>query len=334
MVVEYANFLAEKGHAVVMYTNEISTIFEINPLVEMKKIPFPSKAGTILYGIFKRFSADRVIVDIIPLALFLSMRNRKRLLYFAQDWDASYYKGFFMKMLVDLLYIMALRFQAIKAIAVSEQLTSLLKKRYGAKNVTTVTNGIDHRVFYPEIDDELMEARGGRKAIFVFSRGDYRKGFDIALRVLNELSDRLLDKAVVWVVGEEIQDTVLNLPLKNFGWVNEEHLRKILSSADLFLYPTRHEGFGLFVAEAMACGCPVVTTEAVSYAIDGENAVVCRVEDVEDIKEGVLKIFQDTDLANKIREGGFRTAGKYDIAESREKFLEAVRRWEAGKVRR
>jgi len=33
----------------------------------------------------------------------------------------------------------------------------------------------------------------------------------------------------------------------------------------------------------------------------------------------------DTDLANKIREGGFRTAGKYDISESREKFLEAVR---------
>jgi len=71
MVVEYANFLAEKGHAVVMYTNEISTVFEINPLVEMKGIPFPSKAGTILYGIFKKFSADRLIVDIIHLALFL-----------------------------------------------------------------------------------------------------------------------------------------------------------------------------------------------------------------------------------------------------------------------
>ena len=71
MVADYANYLAEKGHAVVMYANEISTVFEINPLVEMKKIPFPSKAGTILYGIFKKFSADRVIVDIIPLALFL-----------------------------------------------------------------------------------------------------------------------------------------------------------------------------------------------------------------------------------------------------------------------
>ena len=36
MVVEYANYLAQKGHAEVMYTNEISTVFEINPLVEMK----------------------------------------------------------------------------------------------------------------------------------------------------------------------------------------------------------------------------------------------------------------------------------------------------------
>jgi len=324
MVVEYANFLAQKEHAVVMYTNEISTVFEINPLVEMKKIPFPSKAGTILYGIFKRFGSDRVIVDIIALTLFLSIRNRNRLLYFAQDWDASYYKGFFMTMLIDLLYITALRFQAIKAIAVSEQLTSLLKKRYGARNVTCVCNGIDHRVFYPEVDDKLVEAKGEIKAIFVFSRGDYRKGFDVALRVLNELSDRLLDKAVVWVIGDGVQDTVLNLPLTNFGWVCEKDLRRILSSSDLFLYPSRHEGFPLFPIEAMACGCAVVTTEAVPYAVDGENAVVCRVEDVEGIKEGVLKIFQDTDLANKIREGGFRTARKYDISESREKFLEAV----------
>ena len=325
MVAEYANLLAQKKHAVVMYTNELSTVFEINPLVEMKKIPLPFKAGTILYGIFKKFSTDRVIIDIIPLALFLSMRNRNRLLYFAQDWDVSYYSNRFMKMLIDLVYITALRFQAIRTIAVSEQLTSLLKKRYGAKNVTTVTNGIDHRVFYPEIDNKLMEAKGERNAIFVFSRGDYRKGFDIALRVLNELSDRLLDKAVVWVIGEEVQDTALNLPLRNFGWINEEYLRKLLSSADLFLYPTRHEGLPLFPIEAMACGCPVVTTEAVPYAVDGENAVVCEVDDVEGIKRGMLKIFQDTDLANKIREGGFRTAGKYDISESREKSLEAVR---------
>ena len=46
-----------------------------------------------------------------------------------------------------------------------------------------------------------------------------------------------------------------------------------------------------------------------------------------------VEIFQDKDLANKIREGGFRTAGKYDISESREKFLEAVRRSEDEKVR-
>ncbi|MEA1868457.1 MAG: hypothetical protein U9N19_10245 [Thermodesulfobacteriota bacterium] len=53
---------------------------------------------------------------------------------------------------------------------------------------------------------------------------------------------------------------------------------------------------------------------------------VCKVEGVEGIKEGVLKIFRDKDLANNICEGGFRTAGKYDISESREKFLEIVRR--------
>jgi len=324
MVAEYANFLAEKRHAVVLYTNKFSTVFEINPLVEVKKIPLPFKAGTILYGIFKKFRADRVIIDIIPLAFFLSMRNRDRILFFAQDWDVSYYSKRFMKMLVDLLYIKALRFQAIKTIAVSKQLTSLLKKRYGAENVTTITNGIDHRVFYPEIDNKLLEVKGKRNAIFVFSRGDYRKGFDIALRVLNELSDRLLDKAVVWVIGEEVQDRMLNLPLRNFGWINEEYLRKILSSTDLFLYPTRHEGLPLFPIEAMACGCPVVTTEAVPYAVDGENAVVCKVGDVEGVKEGMLKIFQDTNFANKIRKGGFRTAEKYDISESREKFLEAV----------
>jgi len=45
-----------------------------------------------------------------------------------------------------------------------------------------------------------------------------------------------------------------------------------------------------------------------------------------------IEIFQDKDLANKISKGGFRTARKYDISESREKFLEAVKRSEDEKV--
>jgi glycosyltransferase involved in cell wall biosynthesis len=323
MVVEYANYLAAKGYNITLWYSNLNTVFKLHPQLRLAKIPIPTKLGAIIYASLKKFQSNAIVVDIIPLASVVSSRNRSRLIYFAQDYDESYYRNPIKKLLIKFFYFFCLRFIKIKTIAVSSQLAQVLREKYEA-DAKTVENGIDLNVFYPDPDEELMKIKGNKKAVLILSRNEYRKGFDIALKVINELSDRWKDKIEIWTCGEELKGDILKAETRSFGWVNEDKLRKIVSSADVLFYPTRHEGLPLFPLEAMACGCPVVTTKAVTYAKDGHNALVAEIEDVDNLKEKLESILRDDILKERLQKNGFKTVKECDIKESQMKFEKAV----------
>jgi len=324
MVVEYANYLAEKGHEVVLWYNNFKTVYKLHPKLKLIKIPIPLKLGTIINATLKRFNSDVIIVDIIALASLLSLRNRSRLIFFAQGYDESYYKNPFKKLLTKILYIFSLKLLNVKTIAVSNQLSQMLKEQYNA-DVTTVENGVDSESFYPDQDEYLIRNKGSRKAVLLLSRSDYTKGLDIAIKALNTLSDEWKDKIEIWICGEEVKQEILKPKIINFGWIGKDKLRNIISSADVLFYPTRHEGFGLFPLEAMACGCPVVTTKAVSYVKDEENALVGRVENENNLKEKLERILSDRQLRDKLSNNGLNIVKEYDLNESKKKFEKAIR---------
>jgi glycosyltransferase involved in cell wall biosynthesis len=105
-----------------------------------------------------------------------------------------------------------------------------------------------------------------------------------------------------------------------FGYVGESELRRILSSADVFLYPSRCEGFPVMVLEAFACGCPVVTTDAIPYAVDGENALVAQVEDVDGLVAKTLRILTDEALANKLTDKAGKFVLQYSLESAAKEF--------------
>ncbi len=323
MVVEYANYLVEKGHTTTLWHSTLSTVFKLHPGLKLAKIPIPTKLGTIIFSFFKKFKSDIIIADIIPLASVLSLRNRSRLIYFAQDYDESYYKNPLKKLLIELLYFFCLRLMKVKTIAVSNQLAQILKQKYQA-DTRTVENGIDLDVFYPDPDMELIRIKGDKKAVLILSRNEYRKGFDIAVKVINELSDEWKDKIEIWTCGEEMEEGILKARVRNFGWIGEHKMRKIISSADILFYPTRHEGLPLFPLEVMACGGAVVTTKAVSYVKDGDNALVTEIEDINNLKEKLDAILRDGHLREKLQKNGFKTVTKYDLKESQRNFEKAI----------
>jgi glycosyltransferase involved in cell wall biosynthesis len=74
----------------------------------------------------------------------------------------------------------------------------------------------------------------------------------------------------------------------------------------------------------MACGCPVVTTNAVSYVKDGENALVTEIEDIDNLKEKLMNILTDEMLREKLKKSGFDTVSKYDLKESQIKFEKVI----------
>lgn len=89
-------------------------------------------------------------------------------------------------------------------------------------------------------------------------------------------------------------------------FIKDEDLPVVLSIAKLMVYPSTYEGFGLPPLEAMACGTPVVTSNASSLPeIAGDAAIFVNPHDVYDIIKGIhLGIF-DQDLREKLIKKGF-----------------------------
>jgi glycosyltransferase involved in cell wall biosynthesis len=76
------------------------------------------------------------------------------------------------------------------------------------------------------------------------------------------------------------------------GEVSDDELARLYRGARCLVYASLYEGFGLPVAEALACGCPVVTSAGSAMAeIAGDDAAYVDPEDVASIRDGILRAF-------------------------------------------
>jgi glycosyltransferase involved in cell wall biosynthesis len=231
-----------------------------------------------------------------------------------------------MRRLIAWFYQQFFRRSSAPVIADSEFLASLFRTHYRATNIAVVEIGIDHDRFYPTPSHELTSSKMGRKSILILARSDtYRKGGDIGERVLRRLCQSDTDRYEIWTVGSASVTLPPGVRVRRFGSPSDDDLRPILSSADVLFYPSRHEGFGLFPLEAMACGCPVVTTTAVPYATDGENAYVAFPEDTTGLVERLTRVLLDEPSAHGIRRRGREFALGYDIRKSEREFESTLR---------
>lgn len=187
-----------------------------------------------------------------------------------------------------------------------------------------MTNGVDTTIFYPDPSSDLIQSKGDKKAILIFSRSDMRKGFDIAKTVVSEMQGSMDGSFAVWIVGEPCESFAQGAAAQHFGYVDEGTLRKILSSSDVFLYPSRHEGFPLMALETLACGCPLVTTEAVNVVTNGVEALVSPVEDIESLKADLERLINDTGLANSLVAAGYGFVEKNTLQNSSKNFEAAL----------
>ena len=81
------------------------------------------------------------------------------------------------------------------------------------------------------------------------------------------------------------------------GWIEQKDLPAIYTLADLFVYPSRLEAFPIPLTEAMACGTPIVTSDANGLReIAGDAAVLVDPEDPAAIAEAIARVLSDADL--------------------------------------
>jgi glycosyltransferase involved in cell wall biosynthesis len=96
------------------------------------------------------------------------------------------------------------------------------------------------------------------------------------------------------------------------GRVAEEDLSALYGAADVFVFPSLFEGFGLPVAEAMACGTPVICSNVTALPeIAGDAAILIEPNDTQAIANALERVLGDDGLRATLRQGGLARAARF-----------------------
>ncbi len=110
------------------------------------------------------------------------------------------------------------------------------------------------------------------------------------------------------------------------GFVDTQDLPVLYSLAHLFVFPSVYEGFGFPPVEAMACGCPVVASNASSIPeICGEAAWYVDPLDPTDIARGIRTVATDTGLRSQLTDAGYRQSRRYDWHTASKQFTAVIK---------
>ena len=137
---------------------------------------------------------------------------------------------------------------------------------------------------------------------------------------------------------EEIDHAVSHSPLRQrihrIGYVSEEELPLWYAAADLFVYPSLLEGFGLPPLEAMASGTPVITSNCSALPeVVGDAAVTVSPDDTGALSSAIVRVLLDPLFADSLRQAGLRRAQLFTWSEAARRHVALYERITSGGLR-
>lgn len=174
-----------------------------------------------------------------------------------------------------------------------------------------VPNGINVDNYMP-IDKEVARSavgiEDGKKVILFAAQNlhDFRKGGDLLASALSQLPSALRDDVLLlcFGAGGEAIRKITDLPLVDLGYIAGDRLKALaFSSADVFLFPTRADIFGLVLLESMACGTPMVSFDVggvPELVRPGITGLLAQPEDPTDFAAKITELLEDDTLRQKM----------------------------------
>lgn len=191
--------------------------------------------------------------------------------------------------------------RADKVIAVSQFVANTAKQTLVNVPMQVIYNGIDTEVFKP--GNRVYQEGEPFRLLYVGS-WMARKGVDLLAPIMRELGDGF---ELHYTGGPASQKYKADMPpnMKDIGRLNgDSEVAAAMKNADALLFPSRSEGFGLVVAEAMACGLPVIANESSllqEIIMDGKTAIFCQLNDADAFSNTIKKLAKDTPLLESIK---------------------------------
>lgn len=214
--------------------------------------------------------------------------------------------------------------RARKIITVSEftkQEILLAYPRAKAEKIRVVHNGYNDSLYRPIDNKEkiaaVLEKYGLEAPYFLYvGRLEKKKNTPAlveAMAILRESHPAIKEKLVL--IGDAsfgfdevkyaIEEFNLNNQVQMPGWVEEADMPYIFSGATAFIFPTKHEGFGIPLIQALACGLPSAASDIpVLREVAGEAALFFNHYDKKQIAEAMYQVASNPDLRLELRSKG------------------------------
>ncbi len=223
-------------------------------------------------------------------------------------------------------------------IAVSENTARDLKTFFGvpAEKITVIHNGLAHERFCPgdsrQAKAQVAQRYGLRRPFFLYTARLEHPGKNHArlvaafeqFKTATQSNWQLAFAGSDWHGAEEIHAAIHRSPvcsdIRCLGFVADEHLPELYRAADTFVYPSLYEGFGMPPLEAMACGCPVISSACGSLAeVVGDAAAIIQPEDVAGLARQLSVVASSAELRQRLRYAGLTRAKEFNWKRPRQK---------------
>lgn len=194
---------------------------------------------------------------------------------------------------------------------------------------TVIHNGIDHQRFHPhnrEKSKELIVKKLGLKNDFILyvARLEHPAKNHVrlihAFEKIKEQTESTLELVFAgkdWHGAKKIHEAIASSPQKSsitsLGFVDDADLADLYRSAEVFVYPSLFEGFGLPPVEAMACGTPVACSgEGALAEVVKDSAEIINPHEESSIYDGLSKVIQSAERREECVKKGQERAACFD----------------------
>jgi glycosyltransferase involved in cell wall biosynthesis len=216
---------------------------------------------------------------------------------------------------------------------VSQSLVDTLEKQVPELPTThVIPNGIDYDFW--QLDEASSDTRQEKQLISVGSLKRV-KGHDVLIRAFPKVLEEHPD-ATLRLVGDgpkqsEYEKMTEDLGVTDCidfaGWLTEVEVRSSLRKATLFVFPSRHEGFGIALLEAMAAGCPVVASNVggIPEVVRGADAMLVPPEDSNALAEAINAVLRDEGWRETARSSVIERAAQFTWASAVDRYEDCLR---------
>lgn len=264
--------------------------------------------------------------DVVPLSFSPSKKNIKRLVSKLLAWFV---------------------FRGVNYLATGPELMADYYHQHykiPQHKILTLYNDISMERFYPllaqekAISKEVILDTDKKVMLFVHTFNECR-GADLLPLIAKNIKDKKLNVVIVAIgrpgdysdkLTQEIKANNLQDYLLNLGKVPNKDIAKYYQTADLFLMPSRGEGFPRVLLESMACGCPALSFEVGGVAdilpVDAIKELLIPLDNENKFVEQSIKLISDQHLLEELSKYSYQKVKQYSTDHIVDMYVEQLSR--------